>query len=219
MSAHAIISRSESHRYTVDGRPYPGVTTIIASVIRKPALERWIGELGNRAADSVRTTAADRGTLVHALAALVVDGIESIPIGEDEVLAQPQVDAFVAWYEEYVEEVYAVELMVAHPTYRYAGALDYLLRFNGDPCPTIVDIKSGRGVYPEMRYQTAAYREAVLPLLPEFGFGGKRCRRGVLHIPRDAEGPARFYEHTRHGADFQGFLSCLYLYNDLARGV
>lgn len=214
-----VITRSPDHRYTVDGEPYLGVTTIIGSVIRKPALERWIGNLGNREAASVRDAAANHGTLVHALAALVVDGVASIPIGEDEILAQPQVDVFTSWYENYVAEVYAVEMMVANTIYRYAGALDFLVRMRGDTCPTVVDLKTGRSVYPEMRYQTSAYREAVLPLLAELGFTSNRCRRGVLHVPRDDEGPTRFYEHTRHGADFQGFLSCLYLYNDLAQGV
>ena len=213
------ISRDEMHIYTVDGAVWPGVTTIINRVIRKPALERWIGELGNREAGEVRDAAADHGTLVHALAALVVDGVSSIPMGDGEGPAQAQVDAFVEWYEDYVEEVYAVELVVAHPGYRYAGMLDYLLRMKGDTGPTVVDIKSGKSIYPEMRYQTAAYREAVLPLLSDYGFKGRRCRRGALHIPRDATGPARFCEHMRHGPDFQGFLSCLYLYGDLARGI
>jgi len=213
------ITRSDSHEYTVGGRPFVGVTTVIGSVIRKPGLEKWIGELGNREAERVRTKAASHGTLVHALAALVVEDVPSIPMGEEDAPAQAQLDAFTEWYERFVGEVYAVELIVANPTYQYAGALDFLVRMKGDSVPTVVDVKSGKAVYPEHRYQTAAYRKPVLPLLAGYGFNRTRCRRGVLHIPQDASGPARFHEHTRHEADFQGFLSCLYLYHDLKRGI
>lgn len=214
-----VITRSDSHEYTVGGRPFVGVTTVIGSVIRKPGLEKWIGELGNREAERVRTKAASHGTLVHALAALVVEDVPSIPMGEEDAPAQAQLDAFTEWYERFVGEVYAVELIVANPTYQYAGALDFLVRMKGDSVPTVVDVKSGKAVYPEHRYQTAAYRKPVLPLLADYGFNRTRCRRGVLHIPQDASGPARFHEHTRHEADFQGFLSCLYLYHDLKRGI
>ncbi len=212
------IARSDSHEYTVGGVPFVGVTTVIGTVIRKPGLERWIGSLGNAEAERVRTKAASHGTLVHALAALVVEGVPSIPMGDEDVPAQAQLDAFTEWYEEYVDVVYDVELMVAHPGYQYAGQLDFVLRLKGDQCRTILDIKSGKATYPEHRYQTSAYREAALGgFLFDRGFND--CRRGVLHIPQDASGPARFYEHTRHQADFQGFLSCLYLYHDLKRGL
>jgi hypothetical protein len=215
---NATITRSDAHEYTVGGVRYAGVTTVIGSVIRKPALERWIGDLGNREAERVRNEAASHGTLVHALASLLVTGVPSIPLGGDDAPAQAQLDAFAEWREQYVAEVYATELMVAHDGYRYAGALDFVLRMKRHKVPTLIDVKSGKGVYAEFRYQTAAYREAVR-LQGIDGVDLRDCRRGVLHVPREATGPARFHEHTRHQADFQGFLSCLYLFNDLKRGL
>lgn len=214
------ITRSDAHEYTVNGRPFVGVTTVIGTVIRKPGLEKWIGELGNAEADRVRTKAASHGTLVHALAALVAEGVPSIPMGEEDAPAQAQLDAFTDWYETNVEAVHAVELPVASLFYQYAGTLDFLVRMKGDKRPTLVDVKSGKGLYPEMRYQTAAYREPLLnEVLREFGYWRRDCRRGVLHIPPDIDGPARFHEHTRHASDFQGFLSCLFLFVDLKRGI
>ena len=213
------ITRDAHHAYTVNGQVWPSVTTVIGTVIRKPMLEKWLGNLGNAEAERVRTKAASHGTLVHALAALVVEGVPSIPMGDEDAPAQAQLDAFTDWYEQYVEEVYAVELMVSHDGYRYAGQLDFLLRMKRHKVPTIVDVKSGKAVYPEHRYQTAAYREAARFGPQSHGINVSTCRRGVLHIPQDADGPARFHEHTRHQADFQGFLSCLYLYHDLKRGI
>ena len=206
------IQRDGEHNYSVGGRHFPSVTTVIGSVIRKRGIERWIGQLGNAEAERVRSEAASHGTLVHALAALVVEGVPSIPMGVEDAPAQAQLDAFAAWYEQYVTEVYAVELMVAEYRYQYAGQLDFLLRFKGDRVPTVVDVKSGKALYSEMRAQTASYREATLPLLRGYGFTKKTCRRGILHVPMDADGPARFHEHKNHQADFQAFLSCLYLY-------
>ncbi len=212
MTPRLTITRSDSHEYTVDGCPWPGVTKVIGTVIRKPGLERWLGQVGNAEAERIRDQAATHGSLVHALAALVVQGIPSIAMG-DEGPSEAQMQAFVDWYETYVEEVHAVELKVAHATWRYAGTLDLLVRFKGDKRPTLVDLKTGKALYPEMKMQTAAYRDAALPLLADFGYARKDCRRGCLHIPREATGPARFHEHTKHVADFGAFVSALNIYN------
>lgn len=197
------------------GRELPGVTTIIGSVIRKQALEIWRGNVGNEAADARRDAAAKRGSLVHLLAEMHTGQVPEIPIGsEPDALA---VAAFEVWYETWVEELLASEWSVVNERYGYAGTLDYLVVLRGDRYPTLVDLKTSRSLWPEMRYQTAAYREAVLPEVRTH-FGATRCRRGVLHIPQGAS-EARFVEHTDHTADFQGFLSCLYLFHDLKRGV
>jgi len=216
-----VIICDADHRYSVDNVPYDGVTSVISKTIRKEGIERWLGNVGNAEAERIRSEAAAHGTLVHALAALVVSGLPSIPMMADEEPTDAQMDAFTTWFETYVEEVHAVELQVAHVGYRYAGTLDLLVRMKGDKRPTIVDLKSGKAVYPEMRYQTSAYREAVRHTgkLLDWGYRRNDTRRGVLHVPRDIDGPARFYEHTRHGSDFQSFLSCLFLYRDLKRGI
>ena len=195
----------ERHLYQIDGHDAVAVTKVIGTVIRKPQLEKWIGRLGNQEAERVRDKAAGHGTLVHELVGLIADDTPSIPMGEHEA-AQHQLDQFREWYEQMVEEVYAVELVVGHPKYLYAGRLDFLLRFKGDVGLTIIDIKSGTAVYNESKAQTSAYREALKFTLPDF----KNCRRGVLHLP--SEGKAKFYPHPRHQADFQAFLSVLYLY-------
>lgn len=214
--SEALTFDPTTHRYTLGGRELAGVTTVIGAVIRKPALEVWRGNVGNQAADARRDEAARRGTLVHAMASIYMEDVPDIPLGEEQP-DQAQMEAFKAWYESYVAELIACELMVCHEQYLYAGTLDFLVRLKGDKLPTLVDLKTSASVWPEMRYQTAAYREAAAPTLREM-FGSKRCRRGVLHIAEGAE-IARFHEHTRHAEDFQGFLSALYLYRDLQRGI
>jgi hypothetical protein len=206
------------HRYTLDGKPCDGVTSVLGEVIRKRGLEKWIGELGNKEAERQRDEAGERGTLVHALATMLAEGTPDIPLGEDRGPVEAQLKAFTKWYEANVQECLGTETLVAHTRYHYAGCLDLLAVLRGDRVPTIVDIKSGKALYPEMRYQTAAYREAARSC----EVSPKGCRRGILHVPFDhATGrakPAEFHEHSRHAEDFQGFLSALYLYRDLQRG-
>ncbi len=217
MSAVAAVSFDPARHVYRDaaGHVLPSVTSIIDSVIRKRALEIWRGRVGNEAADARREAAAKRGSLVHVLAEMHAGQVPEIPIG-----AEPDagaVAAFERWYETYVSELIFAEHPVVNERYGYAGTLDYLVRLKGDKYPTLVDLKTSASLWPEMRYQTAAYREAAAPVLRALS-GSKRCRRGVLHIPEDAE-IAHFHEHARHTEDFQGFLSCLYLYNDLKRGI
>lgn len=198
-----------THRYYLGGRELDGVTKVIDSVIRKPAIEVWRGNVGNTAADARRDEAAQRGTLVHALAALHVEGVPDIPLGEEQ--PDPvQVEAFERWYDRHVEELIACELMVYHGGYLYAGTLDFLVVLKGDKVPTLVDLKTSASLWPEFRMQVSAYVEAAAPYLRE-RFGSKRCRRGCLHIPEGAS-EAKFTEYSNHSADWQAFLSCLYLY-------
>ena len=203
------ITRDERHRYFVDGVLWPGVTSVL-KVINRPQLNRWREQQGTRQADSIANTAADHGHLVHAMASLYAEGVPFVPLSEEEAAnVGPRVEAFFCWYEANVEEFYGTELFVAHPQYHYAGTLDFLLRLRGDDCPTLVDVKSGKSVWPEARAQTAAYREAALcGILAELGF--KKCRRGVLHVPEGCK-EAKFKEHGNHADDLQAFLSALYL--------
>ena len=158
-----VITRDERHRYFVNGARWPAVTSVIG-VINRPQLNRWREQQGTRQADEIASTAANHGKLVHAMASLFAEGVPFVPLNEEEAAnVGPRVDAFCHWYECNVAELYATELYVAHPKYHYAGALDFLLRFKGDECPSVVDVKSGKSVWPEAKAQTA------MALAPEKG--------------------------------------------------
>jgi len=208
------ITRDEHHQYLIDGQRWPSVTQVLGRVINKPFLNRYREKLGTAAANEVRDAAGTHGTFVHALASLHADGEAYLPLGPDDPYeaAKLQIDAFTAWYDENVEECFGTEIFVAHPAYRYAGQLDFLLRIRGDKLWTVLDIKSGASVGPEVRAQTAAYRDAALATILT-DMGEKGCRRAVLHIPSgEAAGKLRFIPHDNHAADSQAWLSVLYVY-------
>ena len=207
------ITRDEKHVYTVDGKTWPSVTQVLGTVINKPHLNAWRERVGKKEANEVRDQAGAHGTFVHTLASLHAEGEVYIPMGEDRSeAAELQVNAFREWWDAYVDELIGTEIYVAHPSYHYVGALDFLVRMKSDKRITLVDIKSGRSVGPEARAQTAAYREAAL-LTVLADLGEKSCRRGVLHLPSGEDaGKVKFLPHDKHQEDLQAFLSALYLY-------
>ena len=62
-----------ARHYEIDGKLYPSVTTIL-SIIRKPYLERWRGEIGNEDADFIMEEAGGLGSEVHRIADNIAQG-------------------------------------------------------------------------------------------------------------------------------------------------
>lgn len=193
-----------SRAYVVNGEKYPSVTTIL-SVIRKPFLERWRGNLGNHEADRVSREAADYGTAVHA-------ALHAINLGEKlqvEENISILTDAYEQWKEEHIERVISSEIMVANHDLRYAGTADALVQLRGDSFPTILDYKTSNYVGKEWALQLSAYREA---LLAEYG----SIRRMILQFPKkDQAGELYIHEYTNHDTDWNAFMAAHTLWHML----
>lgn len=115
-----------------------------------------------------RDKAANLGTLVHDITEAHVLG-KPIPEAPDD--AQPYVEAFLAFLDDFEPEFEAVEAPVFSRAQKYAGTLDAIAVFPtladhpmyahlGRPPRLIIDYKSGKGVYSEVGLQLAAYRFA-----------------------------------------------------------
>lgn len=162
------------------------VTTILSRGMPKPALTRWLqNEVARKAIDyaeqlvemkangdseaakqmltafagSKRDIAAEAGTAIHqaieALGQAQTPAEVSVVMGglDDEV--RPFVHQFLAWCEDVQPTFHAQELTCWNERYAYAGTLDMIATVNGQRC--IIDIKSGKGAYPEAALQMAAY--------------------------------------------------------------
>lgn len=157
------------HRYTLDGKPVPGVTTILGKGLPKPGLPYWAANtvaqyaVDHRDADyhelrrspwAERDQAAVRGTTVHAYA-------EQLAHGEDvEVPAElaGYVQGAVDILDEYeVEPLYA-EARLASREHWYAGTAD-LFAHVGDET-WLLDWKTSKGVHGDYFLQLAAYASA-----------------------------------------------------------
>ena len=183
--------------YEIGGKLYTSVTTAL-SIIRKPQLEIWRGNLGNEEADRVRDEAAELGRNIHTWCHEVVKGGELYP--------HPLVEAFAEWFKAMVKEVVLAEKPVWSDKYRYAGRPDLAIILKGDrTTPTVIDIKTTADIWPDMGLQLAAYQGAM----DEQGI--KTKRRMIVHLSKKTEKlKTREFDNP---LDFNMFLYALQLHN------
>jgi hypothetical protein len=177
------------HGYKVDGRKFPGVTTISGMIkseglmghsgkaTARYAVNNWgdLAELpyGDRLEElykagwSERDEAAGRGTEIHALGAALAAGHEVHP-PED---LWGHVNSYRRWLDYVDPELVATEVVVANRAVRYCGTADLVadlpaMRLFGAGSYIaagrwLLDLKSGRsGVWPEHAVQLCGYRWA-----------------------------------------------------------
>jgi len=168
-----------AHRYWLDGKPIPGVTTLLGKGLPKPALPRWAAksaaeyvadnlEVLNALPDresiiatvkqspwTARARAAVRGTDVHAIAEELIHGRE---VDVPEHLAG-HVNGYVRFLDEWQPTPIITERPIANRKWWYAGKPDALVTLpSGERL--LLDWKTSKGVYGETALQTAAYRGA-----------------------------------------------------------
>lgn len=174
----------KAHRYWLDGKPVPGVTTILG-VLNKPALVYWsaksvaeyvadnpdgVDTLRSLGRDPMvdalrkvpwqkRDDAAARGTELHLYAEQLLRG-EDISLDADDPLL-PVLEHALAFLDDWQIEPLLIEAAVGSRTHKYAGTADLFARYvnpeTGETGTAVFDWKSGKGIYPEFAMQFAAY--------------------------------------------------------------
>lgn len=169
---------------TPTGRFYPwkkekfvSVTTVIGEGIPKPGLSKWflkrtieiaadkrkeLALLTKVEAIQTLTTAdlfggndaAMLGSRVHAMCEKLVKGKEILPSTQEK----EYVDNFRQFMVDYSPEYEETESTVFSRTHGYAGTLDAIAVIGGKRY--VIDIKTGKGVWPEAALQMSAYRYA-----------------------------------------------------------
>lgn len=166
------------HRYKIDGVFANGVTTAL-SIIAKPGLIWWAaGEAANyvkanivpgepldelqiqelcaearKAHNKKKDKAADVGTFIHNWIEDYVNGDNPIaPVNGD---MQRVIGDFLEWWDNSDIEVISSEQIFCSPTHMLAGTADLVCKEDGKL--TIMDWKTGSGIYPEMFLQLGAY--------------------------------------------------------------
>ena len=172
--------------YWIDKRPYISVTQILKA-IDKPALRYWFGKevyyamvrnpsLGEQEALSAPYKTSDkarmRGSTIHSIVEAYKSSgavIDTIP---DEI--RGYANAFYKWIDDNKVEILENEKTVVSKTHRFAGTLDLLVGKERDEV-WIIDIKTGKDIYPEGFLQLSAYKHAL-----EEDAGAKVDRMGIL---------------------------------------
>jgi len=157
------VAKAHTQYKTADGSRVPGVTTIL-SVLNKPALVKWANNLGLQGIDSSKyvDAAARIGTLVHAMVECHITGKElDLSDFTPNEIDQAHVGfrKFVEWKQQHEFSLILSEQPIVSEEYRFGGTLDCVATVDGKI--TLVDFKTGKGIYDEMLCQVSAYNELL----------------------------------------------------------
>lgn len=216
----------EEHAYFWDGQPIPGVTSIL-NVIGKPALLPWavgltrdywleaikagrtdlasIHKESFSAHKKISKGAQDIGKNVHLYAECFLKGLPLPELKTDE--AKRGAEAFHKWHNAHKIKLLASERFIFSLEHYYAGTCDLVAEIDGEYC--VGDFKTSSGIYPEMRFQTAAYQNAIQE---EKGF--KVDARWIIRFDKKT-GEFEAKRFTDFDLDFLGFKSALSLHRAL----
>lgn len=173
------VNTSYGHRYTLDGKPVPGVTTLLSGGLPKPALPRWAAKTAaeyvaanletltqlpdpesviaavKQSPWSQRDRAAVRGTDVHKIAEELIHG-RDVDVPADLLGA---VEGYVRFLDAWQPKPLLTEFALASRKWWYAGTADAVFELpNGERI--LADWKTSKGVYGEAALQVAAYGNA-----------------------------------------------------------
>jgi hypothetical protein len=233
---------TDDHRYYFNGEgPKPSVTTIL-EMLDKPALSTWKAQQAVKAlyqnlrahpnqlwteneavkwalaeVRKTRTNAASIGSGVHHLADMALRAPENDPkawqVSED---TQPYIDAYRAFSDRYERSSFVSSEKMVWSLNGYAGTYDLLMMIDNELW--LIDIKTGKGLYPEFALQLAAYRWAdwiILPGNPQHYEMPNIERTGILHIRPELypEGYSLIDIPITYKDDYIPFLGILEAYN------
>ena len=168
--AQNVRGKGRHYLNPVSGELVPSVTNVIG-VLDKPALPRWSAKMVAETAYRMRHSladmeeseavdmlkgspwsksqrAADRGTDIHAYLEARLNGEQPEELSDD---AEQYRSAADGWLEQDLEVV-ATEQTMFQPL--YAGTCDLVARIDGKL--TVLDFKTGKGIYDEAALQLAA---------------------------------------------------------------
>jgi len=221
------------HRFTVDGKPIISVTNVTSVIDKSRPLIFWAVGLardflmqnledliadtkGDKIAAIIeeaskqhsikKKEAADIGTQVHAWveAFIKAKSKKEWP----EIPKDPQVcngvTAFLKWVDEYEVKFVSSEKFIYSKKHKYAGIMDAEAIIKRKLCP--IDFKTSSGIYPEMRFQVAAYQAAVEEESGKEYSGNKWLARFDKKT-----GEFEAHEFAEHDRDFKAFLAALEL--------
>lgn len=171
------------------GKRVPSVTTILNSVLAKPALIKWAYGLGLKGIDmdGYRDALADVGTLAHRMILdhLRGDKTDTTNCPKDQVdLAENCFIKYLEWEGQHKVEPILVETPLVSEAGGFGGTPDFIGNIDG--VPTLMDYKTGKGIYEDYWYQLGGYSLLYQGPLHDFR---------ILNIGRDES--EKFVEEQR----------------------
>ena len=194
-----------------NGVKVPGVTTVIGQLgWNKSALMFWSWSQGKEGLDfrATRDTAADLGTIVHALIETEMRGKKadlSIVPHDLQDKAQNALLAFWEWRDAYKLEPTGAELPLVSEQYHFGGTMDYPANVQGRR--VILDLKTAKDIYPDNWIQVAAYGQLWNEANPHDPVTGYH----ILRVGKEDGGFAHHYKPSLTH-EWEAFTHLLALY-------
>lgn len=184
------VRRDRKMLYEIEGRCYPGVTTVLSATkpqAARDALQRWRQRVGVEAAQQISGTASSAGTRLHKQIAAYLNG-EPVEISADLMGYWESLQPVLTQ----VEEVLLVEGAVWHEA-GFVGFPDALVVVKGEL--HLCDWKTAlRPKQPQWLgdyfLQIAAYRQAAIQVYADFGL---EVQKGLIAIAL-ADQPAQLFD-------------------------
>jgi hypothetical protein len=200
-----IVFDSFKHSYSIGSEKIPSVTTVLGATFNKPALVNWsagmcadyikeswnpgqsydeveiatIVDAGRKAHWEKKKSAGEMGSFVHNFLDHYFKG-ENPPIPVNKELRE-SVNKFMQLVEKHSIKVLSSEQVCFSNKYKYVGTLDAIVKMDGKLY--ILDIKTGKNIYPEFFIQTSAYRYARSEEFPDEKYVGQI----ILRVGLDGE--------------------------------
>ena len=224
-----------SHRYKREGQAnyLMGVTSITGQ-LDKPGLIYWaVGLARDYLLDRLdQGLPIDRESIAYAsmqhkqakekaatLGSAVHLWIEQWTKGENPAIPQYPFDefteeevgkivsgimAFLKWVQEHNVKIIHAEKMVYSKKHGFVGTLDAIAEVDGKKC--VIDYKTSKGIYTEMRYQTVAYKKAYEEEMGSSIIGG----RWIIRLDKETgDFQAVFLPVSDDDPDYKAFLGLL----------
>lgn len=195
--------KTKAHtRYrNANNKVIPGTTTITGQ-LDKPHLVKWANDLGLLGIDSskFRDDKAEIGTLAHAMIMHYLLGTtcDTSDYSANQInQAENSCLSFYEWLKYHKIEPVAIETQFISEKYQYGGTVDLLCYCDG--VLTLIDFKTGSGIYEEHWYQVAGY----LILVKEHRYDPLKVM--ILNIPRNED--ESFDCQTRSASDISNSTS------------
>lgn len=195
-----LVFDPELHRYTLDGKRLPGVTTVL-----KPISSAHYAGVD----PAVMERAAQLGQAVHRLIELDVLGELDTDSLDPELI--PYYRGWRVFLRESGFQAQLSEQQLASRRHRYAGTLDLFGRLNG--LPSLIDAKRVAVIVRSTGPQTFAYGQLVREARPDLLGPDEPLRRYALHLkkpsPTQMTAPWELVPFTNDHQDRLVWQSCL----------
>ena len=139
-------------------------TTTALGILAKPALYGWYYKMGKDGENpyAKKDKAANIGTIAHEMIMCHLRGWELDPSNLIPEAVSTAENCVLSYYE-WEKNLNLVPILIEEPLISklgYGGTIDSLLSIDGNN--VLCDIKTSSGIYPDMAYQLAAYRNLLI---------------------------------------------------------